>query len=338
LRPAVKTRFRPAVDALDARALPATMISASLVNGILTIVGTDASDIINISFRGRGPRAILNVNNLARFHVGQVAAIDVEASAGNDTVVINDRGRFVIPATIHAGPGFDQIQGGSGVDVIDGSSGLSVVVANPASTVVMGSGPMVVNGVLHLPTLSHNPAVNPQPVITSPPSTGSGDNTAPPATTPPPNTTPSNPGTPPNQVPPSPQVTAAQLVAQIIALTNQDRVSNGLAALEVNSQLTDAAQIHANDMASFETMAHTLPQAADPTLQSRAAAVGYNFHWLGENIALNYSDAQSLESAWMNSPEHRANILDANYTQFGVALAYDVLGEPYYCVVFGEPA
>jgi uncharacterized protein YkwD len=43
-------------------------------------------------------------------------------------------------------------------------------------------------------------------------------------------------------------------------------------------------------------------------------------------------------TAWMNSPEHRANILDPSFTDIGVGIAYDSRGEPYYTQEFGEPA
>ena len=75
-----------------------------------------------------------------------------------------------------------------------------------------------------------------------------------------------------------------------------------------------------------------------PTLQSRANAVGYNYAWLGENIAFNYPDAPSVVNAWMNSPEHRANILNPNYTDIGVSFAWNSLGQAYATEDFGSPA
>jgi uncharacterized protein YkwD len=76
-----------------------------------------------------------------------------------------------------------------------------------------------------------------------------------------------------------------------------------------------------------------LPEPTD-----RAAYVGYKYSWLGENIAFNYPDDNSVMIAWMNSPEHRANILNPNFTQIGVGIAYDSKGEPYYTQDFGAPA
>jgi uncharacterized protein YkwD len=328
--PSTKTRLRPEVDALDVRALPATGVTAYLSSGVLSIVGSIAPDQIIVTFRGHGPRATLSVDGGPQVRVSKVHAISIQGG-GNDYIDIHDQGRFAIPALIRGGPGYDTILGGSGHDVIFGGSGGNIIWASANSVIEVGNGPSLINGVYHAPTLpvgTTPPATTPP--VTTPPST------TPPRTTPP-NTTPPN-TTPPNTTPPNTSPTPAQIVAQIITLTNQDRQANGLSALTVSAKLMQAAQIHASDMATFEVMDHTLPQAADPTLQSRAAAVGYSFSLLGENIALNYTDAQSVETAWMNSPGHRANILYADFTEFGVAIAYDVLGEPYICVNFGRPA
>ena len=73
-------------------------------------------------------------------------------------------------------------------------------------------------------------------------------------------------------------------------------------------------------------------------LTDRAQYVGYNYSYLGENIAFNYPDDNSVMIAWMNSPGHRANILNPNFTQMGVGITYDSGGEPYYTQEFGSPA
>jgi len=124
----------------------------------------------------------------------------------------------------------------------------------------------------------------------------------------------------------------------IVDLVNQQRQQAGLAPLQVSSQLVEEAQIQSTDMAELNDMNHVLPGAALPTLQDRAQYVGYNYSFLGENIAFNYPDDNSVMTAWMNSPEHRENILDANFTQIGVGIAYDSQGEPYYTQEFGQPA
>jgi uncharacterized protein YkwD len=124
----------------------------------------------------------------------------------------------------------------------------------------------------------------------------------------------------------------------IVALVNQQRVLNGLAPLVVNTKLVTMAEIHSQDMARLDQMEHDLPGAALPTLEDRAAYVGYSYSWLGENIAAGYPDAASVMAGWMASPGHRANILSPNFTEIGVAIAYDSAGQPYYTQVFGQPA
>lgn len=124
----------------------------------------------------------------------------------------------------------------------------------------------------------------------------------------------------------------------IVDLVNQQRAQAGLAPLQVDLRLVEAAQIQSTDMAELGQMEHTLSGAALPTMESRAQYVGYNYTHLGENIAFNYPDDNSVMTAWMNSTGHRANILDPDYTQIGVGIAYDSQGEPYYTQEFGQPA
>jgi len=132
--------------------------------------------------------------------------------------------------------------------------------------------------------------------------------------------------------------TMSALEQAVVDLTNQARQVNGLPPLRVNSQLVAASQTHSSDMARLNLMEHELPGVAEPTLQSRAAAVGYNYSWLGENIAFNYADAPSVVAAWMNSPGHRANILNPNYTDIGVGIAWNSAGQPYETEEFARPA
>ncbi len=121
--------------------------------------------------------------------------------------------------------------------------------------------------------------------------------------------------------------------------TNQNRVADGLPDLQVSPLLQAAAQEKANDMATKGYFAHTSPQGLTPWYWFEQ--VGYNFDYAGENLAVNFSDSQDVTNAWMNSPEHRANILDTNYTQIGIATAQGIYnGQPATYVVeeFGTPA
>ena len=129
------------------------------------------------------------------------------------------------------------------------------------------------------------------------------------------------------------------LVNALVDGTNQSRVANDLPALTVNPLLQAAAQEKADDMVKNNYFAHTSPTGITPWYWFEN--VGYNFAYAGENLAVNFSDSQDVTNAWMNSPEHRANILNANYTDIGMAIATGTFqGQPavYVVELFGTPA
>lgn len=136
----------------------------------------------------------------------------------------------------------------------------------------------------------------------------------------------------------SPQV-AAVVSAVLVDLANQDRASKDLATLTVNPVLVAAAQAKANDMAAGEYFAHVSPTGVDPWHWFEVA--GYKYDYAGENLAVDFSDSGDVNTAWMNSPTHRENILDPHYTEIGIATAEGVYrGRPTTFVVqeFGTPA
>jgi len=133
--------------------------------------------------------------------------------------------------------------------------------------------------------------------------------------------------------------TAAVITSILVDLANGDRVSNSLSALKVNPVLVAAAQAKANDMAAKGYFAHVSPEGIDPWHWFKEA--GYTFSHAGENLAVDFSDSSDVEKAWMNSPSHRENILDAKYTEIGIASAVGVYeGHETIFVVqeFGLPA
>jgi uncharacterized protein YkwD len=90
-------------------------------------------------------------------------------------------------------------------------------------------------------------------------------------------------------------------------------------------------------MVATGVFAHEIPGTETPTLSDRARRVGYRGSYVGENIAFGFLSAASLMQGWMDSPGHRANILQTNYTEIGVAAVYNATGRPYYVQVFGRP-
>jgi uncharacterized protein YkwD len=99
----------------------------------------------------------------------------------------------------------------------------------------------------------------------------------------------------------------------------------------------EAARLHAEQMATFQRMEHTISGARYPTLESRLTAVEYVFSAAAENVAWNHTSAQSAVSAWMRSTGHRANILNRDLTEIGAAVARSSKGETYWIQVFGRP-
>lgn len=126
----------------------------------------------------------------------------------------------------------------------------------------------------------------------------------------------------------------------LLAATNTDRQDNHQAALNLNSQLDRAAQAKANNMVSQNYWAHVSPTGQ--TAWQLIIASGYSFESAGENLAYGLNSSSAVLSAWMSSPEHRANILDSNYRDvgFGVAESANYIGQgPKIIVVaeYGQP-
>ena len=104
---------------------------------------------------------------------------------------------------------------------------------------------------------------------------------------------------------------------EIIEETNRVRINNNLARLQPNSKLDLAASEKLKDMADKEYFAHNSPQGVSPWHWIDKS--GYNYTYAGENLALGFFNAPSTVSAWMNSPTHRTNIINTNYSEIGVA-------------------
>lgn len=130
---------------------------------------------------------------------------------------------------------------------------------------------------------------------------------------------------------------ASVLPSVLVDLANTNRGTT-LALLTPNPLLEQAAQAKANDMASKGYFAHTSPDGRSPWYWFDQA--GYKYAYAGENLAINFTDSTQVNNAWMNSPLHRANILNGNFTEIGIATAQGTYqGRPTTFVVqeFGKP-
>ncbi len=104
-------------------------------------------------------------------------------------------------------------------------------------------------------------------------------------------------------------------VGGLLSHTNQQRASNGLGALTLNSKLNSSAQAKANDMVAVDYWSHNTPSGQEPWVFFDAA--GYDYQKAGENLAYGFGTSSETIVGWMNSPSHRANILDTSYTEVG---------------------
>ncbi len=105
----------------------------------------------------------------------------------------------------------------------------------------------------------------------------------------------------------------------VISETNKQREQNGQVALRMNEKLNLAAKAKLDDMFRQQYFEHESPDGKTPA--DVIGATGYDYLVVGENLALgNYENDQHLVEAWMNSPGHRANILDGKFNEIGVAV------------------
>jgi len=98
---------------------------------------------------------------------------------------------------------------------------------------------------------------------------------------------------------------------------NRERASLGLQQLQWDTALANAARLHTSLLAANDTLSHRFNGEAD--LQTRLRMAGATFRIVAENVA-QAPDVQSLHIAWMNSPPHRANILDPQVNSIGIAI------------------
>lgn len=107
------------------------------------------------------------------------------------------------------------------------------------------------------------------------------------------------------------------LPKEVLRLTNEIRVQNGLNELVWDDELARVGREHCIDMAAREYFDHNTPEGLSPLDRMQNAGIWRNY--AGENIAAGQIDPQAVVDAWMESPGHRDNILFPNYTRMGVS-------------------
>lgn len=117
---------------------------------------------------------------------------------------------------------------------------------------------------------------------------------------------------------PAPAELSTITEARILQLTNAERTRQGLQALTMNDQLNAAARQKASDMLERDYFAHISPQGVTPWYWMHKA--GYRYQVAGENLAIDFTEAEDVVAAWMASPTHRANIVHGDYTETGIGV------------------
>ncbi|MGW5662130.1 CAP domain-containing protein [Streptomyces sp. NPDC003758] len=184
---------------------------------------------------------------------------------------------------------------------------------------------------------------SPTPAATATPSAPSASSAAPttqPTGTPSPTATGSTAtAAPPSEQPtkkpgtiPAQKVTSeAAAEAEVLKLVNQERAKVGCSPVTPNGPLRKLAEAFSEDMAARNFFDHTDPDGKDPW--QRAAALRIT-DLGGENIARGQATPQDVMDAWMNSPGHRANILNCDFTTLGVGVHFGS-GGPWWTQDFG---
>jgi cysteine-rich secretory family protein/hemolysin type calcium-binding protein len=322
-RSSAPSQVRLQVEHLESRELLAGNILLNAYTGNLTIDGTAYADTARITTSGNSVKAELTFNGgtITRYYnAGQVRNLTFHGFEGDDRF-FNDT---VLNSMAFGGAGHDYLKGGSGYDRIYGGTGNDTLLGygyvdhlfgmSGDDKIYGGNGDDALFGGAGSDWLQGDAGSN----ATDGLGTGVGGW-----------------ATVAEEYVVSTKITAME--REIVNYTNIERERQGLQLLKISTKLTTACQYHAQNMADQEIMAHTLSGVAYGTLTSRLDWVGYDYRMAGENIAVNYEDAKAVVAGWMNSPGHRANILDASYSEIGVGIRNSNSGQPYYCQEFGSP-
>ena len=116
---------------------------------------------------------------------------------------------------------------------------------------------------------------------------------------------------------------------EVVNLVNQERANNGLAPLTIDPTMAAAAELRSRELE--QSFSHTRPDGT--TCFTVLEQSGIDYLMAGENIAAGYTSPNSVMTAWMNSPGHRANILRSEFDHIGVG-CYESNGYLYWVQLF----
>lgn len=129
----------------------------------------------------------------------------------------------------------------------------------------------------------------------------------------------------------SASIQSSSVASEVVRLTNSARSQNGYAALVEDGALSEAAAVRAREIA--RSFSHTRPSGA--SFSSALSESGVSYLRAGENIASGQKSASEVVNVWMNSPGHRANILNSSYSRIGSA-SVNINGTLYWVQLFAD--
>lgn len=125
----------------------------------------------------------------------------------------------------------------------------------------------------------------------------------------------------------------------LVDLTNNSRIAYNEVPLTLNTKLQHAALLKGEDMSKVGYFSHESPTGVTPWHWFKEA--GYTFLYAGENLAINFTESNDVEAAWMASPKHKENILNTNFREIGIATVEGVYQgnvTTFVVQMFGTPA
>lgn len=121
---------------------------------------------------------------------------------------------------------------------------------------------------------------------------------------------------------------------ELVNLTNAARKNERLPELQPHPKLFQSARLHAANMAKQDKLDHELD---GKTMLDRLQAVEYGVESAAENIAYKQTTPRKVMATWMESEDHKKNILTGEFIHIGVAVARNAKGERYWVQVLGTP-
>ncbi|WP_051159204.1 CAP domain-containing protein [Agromyces subbeticus] len=130
---------------------------------------------------------------------------------------------------------------------------------------------------------------------------------------------------------PAPAQGSGAAEASVLATVNEERAAAGCSPVRADSALAAVALAHSVDMDARDFFAHENLDGQSPWDRADAAGIAYAG---GENIARGQADAAAVMESWMNSPGHRANILNCDFETLGTGV-HEAPGGPWWTQLFG---